>query len=571
MPLIDSLKTGAGRFFETTLRDFPLSILSSVLASVFFVLFLQHDTKQEVIYFANLGLVCALGISLFMTVEMIALLQKDFKYGSIAKLLVAVFLIGFYFYLPEVWYGHAAVTTMLLFICSFLLLSFLPVWNESEEVFWKYNITLFRNILFALLISFLFWLGISAALKALEFLFDVKISTKLYPQTAAVLFGGFLGIHFSNQFERAEIYGMSPSLVALLQRISSFLLLPLLFVYCLILIGYIIKTILIGELPKGWISKLVLMYSGLAILVYLLIYRLKDKSSLIKNNIFYTLLPAVVFLFVAIFRRIDDYGVTVPRYFVALMGVWILFVSLSQVFFKSKTSLRFIPASLFAFCLLALYGPQSAFSVTKRSQINRVLQLVNQWKSTPDEDINNQIVSALDLLENDFKKETLRELNNSLGLHLPDSMLQSEAFFDALDLKTNQLRSKEMPQKIYSVHHPDSPVLPELTDGLYFINRFESDSLYQLGDKEIQFRMADPDQAEVFYDGRVWKLDLTSFLSALEEKHPNRLLSSKDLIYRFDGIPGVSILIQFTHIDLTDVDHPALFWDFALVQLPKNE
>jgi len=55
------------------------------------------------------------------------------------------------------------------------------------------------------------------------------------------------------------------------------------------------------------------------------------------NPWFYNLLlPLVVLLFIAIFRRIRDYGITENRYFVLIIAIWILAMVLFLLLSKKK-------------------------------------------------------------------------------------------------------------------------------------------------------------------------------------------------------------------------------------------
>ena len=60
---------------------------------------------------------------------------------------------------------------------------------------------------------------------------------------------------------------------------------------------------------------------------------------------YYLLLPLVTLLFVAIFRRINEYGITEKRYFIVVIAVWILAMIIYMLFSKTKKN-RVFPLSL---------------------------------------------------------------------------------------------------------------------------------------------------------------------------------------------------------------------------------
>jgi hypothetical protein len=152
-----------------------------------------------------------------------------------------------------------------------------------------------------------------------------------------------------------------------------------------ILYFYCLKITINWELPRGWVSYLVLAYSIVGIFALLLVHPLhKEKAKswiILFNKIFYyTLIPLIVLLFVAIFTRVLQYGYTEARYFVLLISVWLTSVVLYFIVNK-KATIKFIPISLFVFGVFALMFPYfNAFSVSKRSQENELKQLLTENK-----------------------------------------------------------------------------------------------------------------------------------------------------------------------------------------------
>jgi hypothetical protein len=152
-----------------------------------------------------------------------------------------------------------------------------------------------------------------------------------------------------------------------------------------ILYFYSIKILINWELPRGWVSYLVLAYSVVGILALLLVYPLKEENAkswvkIFSKAFYYTIIPLIILLFTAIFTRILEYGYTEPRYFVLLLALWLLSIVIYFIFNK-KASIKFIPISLFLFGAFALIFPYlNAFSVAKRSQKNELVKLLNENK-----------------------------------------------------------------------------------------------------------------------------------------------------------------------------------------------
>ncbi len=173
----------------------------------------------------------------------------------------------------------------------------------------------------------------------------------------------------------------------------------------IILYAYEGKILLAWDLPKGWVSNLVLLSAVAGILAFLLLHPLKQTTDWVRrfNKAYYVaLVPLVGLLFVAIYVRINEYGVTEPRYFVATLAVWLLGIVLYFLFSRAD-NIKIIPISLFVLCMLSIVGPWGAFSASDRSQLNRLYRVLetNKWLkngkiSIPDTAINGPDLGEVD-------------------------------------------------------------------------------------------------------------------------------------------------------------------------------
>ena len=81
--------------------------------------------------------------------------------------------------------------------------------------------------------------------------------------------------------------------------------------------------------------------------------------------------PLIILLFLAIKRRIGDYGFTEERYFDFVLACWLALVCLYFLISKTK-NIKLIPISLCVVVLFSSFGPWGAFSVSLRSQMGRL-------------------------------------------------------------------------------------------------------------------------------------------------------------------------------------------------------
>src|SRR5690606_16068267 len=102
---------------------------------------------------------------------------------------------------------------------------------------------------------------------------------------------------------------------------------------------------------------------------------------------FWLMAPLLVLLFVAIWVRVSEYGLTEMRYFIILMALWLTGITLYFILHRTP-SIQIIPITLFAMVLLSTYGPQSAASLSKASQQSRLQRFIGQ---TDDKSIQEKI------------------------------------------------------------------------------------------------------------------------------------------------------------------------------------
>ena len=256
--------------------------------------------------------------------------------------------------------------------------------QKSIRHFWDYNRQLFANMVTGAVFTLILFVGLSLALLAIDQLFGIQIRDEWYGRLFAFLAGIFNTAYFLFQFPSVAIAAKDDEIAYtwVFRNLCKFILIPIVLFYFLILYAFGIKIGLEWELPQGWISSLVLGFSVAGIFTYLLNFYLpeEDQSLLVsgfKRWFWWVVLPLTGLLFLAIGRRISDYGITEERYVVATLGVWLLLNCLYFLFSKTD-NIKFIPISLAVFALLGSFGPFSAISVAKRSQTGILTEILER-------------------------------------------------------------------------------------------------------------------------------------------------------------------------------------------------
>ena len=371
------------------IRQFPLVLLMALAASVCLMFIAEENfrSSENVFFLTKLTLVFCLGISLMFGLK---ILSQRIGKQILLELGGILFLIGFYFLLPKLEKDFTEVYAFMIvptFVLSHLFVSSSSFFKQKTEMdFWQYNKNLFINIVLTAIFTGVLTGGVELAIVAVDQLFDFNFNDKIYLRVfylLAIFGSSFIFLLFNEKgLEYLEKEGNYP---VVLKFFTQYILIPLLIIYVVILYFYSVKILINWELPRGWVSYLVLAYSIVGILAILLVHPLKKNSakSWVKmfSKIFYfTLIPLLILLFTAIFTRILEYGYTEPRYFVVLLSIWLVTVVFYFIINKNA-SIKFIPTSLFAFGLFALVFPfLNTFSVAKRSQQNQLMELLTKNK-----------------------------------------------------------------------------------------------------------------------------------------------------------------------------------------------
>ncbi|MFS4470119.1 DUF4153 domain-containing protein [Chryseobacterium sp. T20] len=407
---------------------YPMILVMALLAAIGTICIVETE-RSEITSYIKFTICSCLGISLMFALKMLSQ-----RIGKELLLHVSgiIFLIGFYYILPdkknsftEVYAYIIAITALL----SHLLVSFVPFLEKDRELrFWQYNKNLFINIFLTAVFTGVLTGGVELAILAVDKLFDFNFHDRIYRDTFFVLaiFGSsFIFLLFNDKgLNNLEKDGTYP---VVLKFFTQFILIPLLLIYVTILYFYSVKILINWQLPRGWVSYLVLAYSIVGILALLLVHPLKEENAkswvrIFSKAFYYTIVPLIILLFTAIFTRILEYGYTEPRYFVLLLALWLLSIVVYFIFNK-KATIKFIPVSLFLFGAFALVFPYlNAFSVAKRSQKAELMNILNQhqlmsagkinFQKKVTDTVRNEIADKFEFLAERKQSEFLSALLN---------------------------------------------------------------------------------------------------------------------------------------------------------------
>lgn len=373
-----------------TYYRFPFVIISAIIGTGATILSIELSDSflKDNSWIIKTIFIGWLGISLFTAIDTFAESRSWNTLHKYLGRLIGVFLLLIYFMLagdrfiegPAEFYYRFT----LFVLASHLLVAVAPFLSKGNiDQFWEYNKSLFLRICISALYSGVLFVGLSVAMLSIDNLLGVDIKGERYGQLFMFLIGIFNTWFFLAVIPELETTSeVTPQYSKALKVFVQFVLIPLVTVYIGILYLYTGKILIQWELPNGWVSYLVLSFSIIGIFSLLLLYPIRNNKentwiNIYSKGYYLALIPLIGLLLFSIYVRIDEYGVTINRYFVATLGVWLTGIVMYFIFSKVK-SIKVIPISM---CLVALgisFGPMSAFSVSERSQLGRFEEVLER-------------------------------------------------------------------------------------------------------------------------------------------------------------------------------------------------
>jgi len=372
---------------------FPLEILfalTGTLSATISIEIVDLNLNAES-YLIRLILISVLGLSLSLSATLFSesrSIKNTPKY--LLRLVVIGLCIGLFFLLDPLKQQSDILKFLLLVLSSHLLVSFSAYAGSGYiNAFWVFNKTIFLRFLTGGLYSAVLFMGLSAAIGSMNFLFNFNFEWDTFVILWIWIVGMFQTIFFlSGVPEDLFILEEDKGYPKGLKVFTQYVLIPLASVYAIILLAYEAKILIEWELPKGLVANLILGYAVFGILSLLLIYPVRnlDENKWLKKfsqSFYYILIPLIALLIWAILARIIEYGITEERYFLLVLAGWLIFIT-SYFLISKSHNITIIPLSLCILTVLSVYGPQGAFQTSRRSQLSELSHLFEKYNSVDD-------------------------------------------------------------------------------------------------------------------------------------------------------------------------------------------
>lgn len=425
-----------------SIKRFPEAVIlaastTAILIALNHTNFVDSELNEML---GRIAMVLALGIPLSLCLRVLFEKLPTIKNNTklLTYFLSALGLLLYFTYLLPDYEINTVTRYIALSLALYCGFAFIPYIGKRPG-FEQHVVILIRQFLITALYSLVLFIGLIATVFTVDQLL-FKLPSRIYLDIWLMVVGLFAPTFFLSDI---PIMGEDLSEVdysKVLKALLFFIVMPLITVYTLILYFYFAKILITRQWPVGMVSHLVLWYALVTIFVSFVIYPQRNANRWVNNFLLFIpklIIPLLLMMFVAMGIRIKAYGITENRYFVLLAGIWALG---SIIYFSVVNKKKNVILAITLACIMVLgvFGPWSAYSVSKHSQNarfaailerNQMLQdgtLVKAPASISDQDKReissiviyfNQYHNLGDLkyLPEDFKIESME---NSFGFPL---------------------------------------------------------------------------------------------------------------------------------------------------------
>jgi hypothetical protein len=378
LPSVQQILQDAARTF---LR-FPFVLINTALGTTAAVILIDHEGPAQATVLFNILLATILGIPLLTGFVLFAEKKKWDKGMAIGFQIIGILLlVGYGCSIPSDLLNAPAIhilRLLLIAVALHLFVAFAPFSGPGEiNGFWHYNKLLLLRLIITVVYTIVLYAGLALALAALDNLFGMNVPGKRYAELWIIILGIFNTWSFlagiPKNLEQLEGSTGYPKGIKIF---AQYILFPLVLIYLVILYAYMAKILIAWDWPQGWVSGLILGFATTGIFSFLLLYPIREQAENIwikkaSHWLYVVMIPLVLMLLLALWRRISEYGITENRYIAIGLGIWLGIIVIYFILSRTK-SIKTIPVSLCILALFVSFGPWGAFNVSEKSQVDRL-------------------------------------------------------------------------------------------------------------------------------------------------------------------------------------------------------
>ncbi|MCK9444176.1 MAG: DUF4153 domain-containing protein [Tissierellaceae bacterium] len=537
-----------------SIKRFPITVLISTVLALSLIYLneveVDVDTLDKLI---RLNMV--LGLSILLSLCIGLFVEITFSHNRLISTMLylggGAFLVFYYnFYLQNL---NTAAVSRYFGLVIFFILAFLYIPRLREKDDYEYYILdVYYGFALTVTYALVLFIGLSAIFLTINQLFEVEIPGKLYYYIFLILSLVFAVSLFLANLPSVEEKYKNAQYNKSLRVLLTFIVIPLISIYSAILYVYFAKILLIREWPKGLVSHLVIWYSTVSVGVIFLLNPIINSNKVANTfkKIFpKAVLPILLMMFISIFQRIFQYGITENRYYIVVLGFWVLGI---MIYFSAKRNYNnaIIPISLSLLVLVSVFGPFSSFAISKYSQNKRLQEILVR---------NSMLVNGTIIPNADVSQEHKKEISNIINYfsqnhELGDIKILPDGF--AVDDMENVMGFKYIPYNLdpyerdryfYFATNSQEPI--DINDFQYYLNMNSWDEeLKEIGGYTISYNREKSILTVRGNGEEILQQDLRVFVKEIYAKEnmgidiKKNFLDMEDMTFEFSYIDSAKVI-----------------------------
>jgi len=547
MNTIDKLQIKLSGLYDAISR-YPLAVIFLIAAAVVNAKGINRGEPYN-----KLLLTFVVGACFAFTMQ--AAFERFFEKLSqrVVSMVICVLLTVGYFLIVNQ-YTTTSLETWIRTSVALLALVIAYIWIpviKSTVSFNESFMSTFKSFFNSLLFSVVLFIGISLIITAIDLLL-FRVDEKAYMHALNIILVLFAPIYFlslipiypgvwsKNLFQESldhniENITKSSSCPRFLEILISYIIIPLLSTYTVILVIYIARNITEKFWTDNRLEPMLVGFAITVILVYILASEIENKFAQLFRKIFpKVLVPIVVFQIVSSVLRTQDTGITHGRYYVILFGI---FAAVSGIF------LSFIPVQrngivailLIAFSLFSIIPPVDAFTISRTNQ-KKILQsvlvknkMLQDNKITPNPSVPEEdkkiIATTLNYLEMMGYTKDIEYLGKDFNLY--------NDFYDTFGFYRYE-ESMYRQESVYMSLNQHSPIIISGYDALVVMNFYFEKDNPNSSNKLCDFKKA----GKTYTISNTNSLDSSKLWLSNDKGQELILVNMKDVFDKFDTSTG---------------------------------
>ena len=403
------------------IERFPLTIFCGIIVFLLSVYVLEtSDTNNNHFIEEVQKYIFLIMLSIPLTAALELIREKYFsgKNKWIIRALNAMITLAFivfyrFYYLYEVGKelffdnSEKLLATGIIFFLFFLLAPIIGKKYEEEKYFQSVIVDKAVTVLFSVVL----FLGLTVVFLTVDGLSLVKLEGKIYVETWLFVVFVFAMIFFASKLKKVDENLEEYEIHKVFKFLIYFIVIPLITIYTGILYIYFGKMLITRSWPQGLVSHLILWYTIFSLFIMIMVTPMTKKdpvAKVFKKYFPFASIPLLALSIVSISKRISQYGVTELRYFIVLLGIWLIFCMVSSIF---RARLSIVLISLIAVVYISVFSPVNNRRITIMSQNKRLERILIKHGLLKD----GKLVQNSRLSENK-KYEVTDVLNYILGI-----------------------------------------------------------------------------------------------------------------------------------------------------------